>query len=175
MIAKMSDCEIAMAPDARDALFIAAFRLMNVDPAKATLVDVKGAAGVLTRAKPALHGFGAADVVGSLSRGGDCLSVGSAGEAAAAAARSRLGSAPADIRFVDPREGGAMSLDAFAIPRDAPRPEQAYALLRFLLRPEISQANARVAGVTAAEDPGEGGWPTSVAGGRVRRPSLGRH
>ena len=74
--------------------------------------------------KPSIHGFGVADVVGSLARGGDCLSMGIASEAEAAAARSRLGGAPASIRFVEPREGGALSLDAFAIPRDAPRPDQ---------------------------------------------------
>jgi putrescine transport system substrate-binding protein len=154
LAAKMSDCGIAL-PDTRDALFIAAWRLMNVDPAKTTLLEVKAAAGVIARAKPAIHGFGIADVVGSLARGGDCLSMGSAGEAEAAAARSRPDGAPTSIRFVEPREGGALSLDAFAIPRDAPQPEQAYALLQFLLRPDISQANARAAGVVSAEIAGQ--------------------
>jgi putrescine transport system substrate-binding protein len=152
--AKMSDCGIAL-PDARDALFIAAFRLLNVDPSKATLVDVKHAADILARAKPVVHGFTAPDVVGSLARGGDCLSIGGAGEAEAAAARSRTGDAPRAIRFAEPREGGAMSLDAFAIPRDAPRPAEAYALLQFLLRPENSAANARAAGVVSAESTGQ--------------------
>ena len=40
LAAKMSDCGIAL-PDARDALFIAAWRLMNIDPAKATLLEVR--------------------------------------------------------------------------------------------------------------------------------------
>jgi putrescine transport system substrate-binding protein len=154
MEAKMSDCGIAL-PDARDALFIAAFRVMGVDPAKATLPEVKGAGAMLARAKPAARGFGVSDVVGLLARGGDCLSMGSASEAEAAAARGRQGGAPAAIRFIEPREGGAVSLDAFAIPRDAPRPDQAYALLQFLLRPDNSQANARTAGVVSAETAGQ--------------------
>ena len=154
MAAKMSDCGIAL-PDARDALFIAAWRLMNVDPAKATLVDLKGASGILTRAKPAIRGFGVPDIVGSLARGGDCLSMGSAGEADAAEARGRRGGAQATIHFVEPKEGGALSLDAFAIPRDAPSPDEAYALLQFLLRADISQANAHLAGVVSAEIAGQ--------------------
>jgi putrescine transport system substrate-binding protein len=171
LAAKMSDCGIAL-PDARDALFIAAWRLMNVDPAKATLLEVKTAAAVLARAKSSIHGFGAPDVVGSLARGGDCLSMGSAGEAEAAVARSRLGGAAASIRFVEPREGGALSLDAFAIPRDAPRPDQAYALLQFLLRPDNSQMNAQAAGVVSAEIAGQEEtlkhlWPEGAQDPRV--------
>ena len=124
------------------------------------------------RAKSSIHGFGAADVVGSLARGGDCLSMGSAGEADAAVARSRLGGAPASIRFVEPREGGALSLDAFAIPRDAPRPDQAYALLQFLLRPDNSQMNAQAAGVVSAEIAGQEEtlkhlWPEGAQDPRV--------
>jgi putrescine transport system substrate-binding protein len=171
LAAKMADCGIAL-PDARDALFIAAWRLMNVDPAKATLLEVKAAAGVLARAKPSIHGFGVADVVGSLARGGDCLSMGSPSEAEAAAARSRLGGAPASIRFVEPKEGGALSLDAFAIPRDATRPNQAYALLQFLLRPDNSETNARGGGVVSAEIAGQEEtlkhlWPEGALDPRV--------
>ena len=171
LAAKMSDCGIAL-PDARDALFIAAWRLMNVDPGRATLLEVKAAAGVIARAKPATHGFGVADVVSSLARGGDCLSMGSAGEAEAAAARSRPDGAPASIRFVEPKEGGPLSLDAFAIPRDAPQPDQAYALLQFLLRPDISRTNARAAGVLSAEIAGQEEalkhlWPEGALDPRV--------
>jgi putrescine transport system substrate-binding protein len=171
LAAKMSDCGIAL-PDARDALFIAAWRLMNVDPAKATLLEVKAAASVLARAKASIHGFGVADVVGSLARGGDCLSMGSEGEAEAAVARSRLGGAPSSIRFVEPREGGALSLDAFAIPRDAQQPDQAYALLQFLLRPDNSQADAQAAGVIGAEVAGQEEtlkhlWPEAAQDPRV--------
>jgi putrescine transport system substrate-binding protein len=154
MQAKMSDCGIAV-PDARDALFIATFRVMGVDPAKATLPEVRGAGAMLSRAKPAVRGFGVSDVVGLLARGRDCLSMGTAGEAEAAAARSRQGGAPAAIRFIAAREGGAVSLDAFAIPRDAPRPDLAYTLLQFMLRPDNSQANARTAGVVSAETAGQ--------------------
>jgi putrescine transport system substrate-binding protein len=150
LAAKMSPCGIAL-PEDRDALFIAAWRLMNVDPARATLLDVKAATEALARAKPEIRGFGIPDMVGSLARGSDCLGVGVPSEAEAASARG----APAEIRFVEPREGGALSLDAFAIPRDAPRPAQAYALLQFLLRSDNAEANARTAGVVSAQIAGQ--------------------
>ena len=62
---------------------------------------------------------------------------------------------PSALAAAAPAEGGALSLDAFAIPRDAPHPEQAYALLQFLLLPDNSAADARAAGVLSAEVAGQ--------------------
>ena len=143
-------------PDARDDLFLAAWRELNIDPSRANLNEVKLAATLLTRAKAAARTFAAADIVSPLARGGACLSAGTVSEAQAAAARSALGGGAArPIRFVYAREGGPVGIDALAIPRDAPHPEQAYALLEFLLRPAIAVAAAASAGVYSAESPAE--------------------
>lgn len=45
-----------------------------------------------------------------------------------------------------------MAIQAFAIPSDATNPEQAYALLDFLLRPENAARDAKAAGLVSAED-----------------------
>ena len=47
-----------------------------------------------------------------------------------------------------------MSLDALAIPRDAPHPAESYALLDFLLRPDIAARNARATSLSSGEDAG---------------------
>lgn len=148
---KMADCGIVL-PDARDALFIAAWRTLGVDPARAAAADVKRAGALIDRALQVARAFPAPDVVGALASGAACLSIGDAGEAEAASARSREGGAPLDISFALPREGGALSLDAFAIPRDAPNPDEAYALLNFLLRPDIAARDARAARLVSALD-----------------------
>ena len=153
-IAKMADCGVAL-PDTRDALFDAAFLLMGVEPARATPPQAKGATSVIVHAAAAAQGLGVPDIVGALARGGACLSVGTPGEAEAATARARQAPDARAIRFVEPREGGPMSIDAFAIPRDAPHPEQAYALLQFLLRADNAAADARVAGEIDAQAPGQ--------------------
>ena len=90
-------------------------------------------------------------MVSPLSSGAACLSIGDAGEAAAASARSREGGAGADIRFALPKEGGGLVIVAFAIPRDAAHLDQAYALLDFLLQPNISVLNAIAARLTDAQ------------------------
>jgi putrescine transport system substrate-binding protein len=149
--ARMSGCGIAL-PDSRDALFVAALRLMGVDPSRANLVEVKNAAALIARARPAARVFALRDVVGSFARGAVCLSAGYAGEAEAATLRSREGGESAEIHFAYAREGGAVAVDAFAVPRDALNADRGYALLDFLLRPENAARDAKSSGLVSAED-----------------------
>lgn len=148
---KMSDCGVVL-PDARAALFAAAWRLLNIDPGRAGPVEVRMASLLIERAKPPLQTFAAADVVAALARGGPCLTAGTPGQAAAAAARAAAAGGATQLKFALPREGGAIAIDALAIPKDAPSPEQAYALANFLLRPDIAATDARLAGVNSALD-----------------------
>ena len=141
---KMADCGVVL-PDDRDALFVAAWRLLGVDPAHATAAQVKSAGALIDRSRKTARAFPAADVASALASGAACISVGDAGEAAAATARSREGGVGTNIRFALPKEGGGLAMEALAIPRDAPRGAQARALLDFLLRPENSRRNADAA------------------------------
>ncbi len=147
---KLSDCGIAT-PNARDAMFVAAWRLAGVDPARARPLDVKAAAALIGRAKPAMQGFALADPVGSIARGGICLTAGTQGEAAAANARAKSFGVQGEIAFAEPKEGGGVEIDAFAIPRDAPNPDLAYKLIDFLLTPEIAHQDAHFAGLFASD------------------------
>ncbi len=69
--------------------------------------------------------------------------------------RAKQSGQPLAIEFVIPPEGGPMSIDAFAIPKDAPHPEEAYALLDFLLRPDIAARDARATGLTSGDEGGD--------------------
>ena len=69
--------------------------------------------------------------------------------------RAKQGGRDADIRFVVPKEGAPMALDALAIPWDAPHLKESYALLDFLLRPDIAARNARATGLYSGEDSGD--------------------
>ena len=148
---KMADCGIAL-PNARDALFIAAWRSMSIDPTRATPAAVKSAGAAIDRARSTARAFPARDVVRALASGAACLAVGDAGEAQTAAARSRASGRFVDVRFSLPWEGGALSLDALAIPRDAPHSAQAYALFDFLLTPDVAARDARAARLVSALD-----------------------
>ena len=143
-VRKMADCGVVL-PDDRDALFVAAWRLLGVDPARATAAQVKTAGDLIDRSRKTARAFPVADVASALASGAACLSVGDAGEAAAATTRSREGGVGTDIRFALPKEGGGLAMEVYAIPRDAPHREQAHALLDYELRPEISRRNAQAA------------------------------
>src|ERR1700722_7788331 len=141
-------------PNGRDDLFMAAWRFMNANPGRLTAIDVKRASELLLRVKTRVRAFGVRDYVGALANGSACLSVGRADDAALAIARAKQGGRNVDIRFVAPREGAPMSFDAFAIPRDAPHLAESYALLDFLLRPDIAARDARATGLSSGEDAG---------------------
>jgi putrescine transport system substrate-binding protein len=150
---RLADCGIAT-PNGRDDLFMAAWRFLGANPAKLNALDVKRASDLLLRVKMRVRAFAVRDYVGALANGSACLSLGRADDAALAIARAKQGGRSADIRFVAPKEGAPMSLDAFAIPKDAPHPAESYALLDFLLRPDIAARNARATGLSSGEDAG---------------------
>jgi putrescine transport system substrate-binding protein len=150
----LADCGIAT-PDNRDDLFMSAWRFLNASLAKLTAVDVKRAADLLIRVKGGARAFGVRDYVGALANGSACISPGRASDAALAMTRAKQGGRDADIRFVVPKEGAPMALDALAIPWDAPHLKESYALLDFLLRPDIAARNARATGLSSGEDSGD--------------------
>jgi spermidine/putrescine-binding protein len=147
---KLADCGVAT-PNNRDAMFVAAWRLAGVDPLRARPLDIKLAAAAIARAKPAMQGFAVADPVGALARGAYCLTVGTPGEAAAANARAKAMGTQGHFGFSEPKEGGGVEVEAFAIPRNAPNPDIAYKLIDFLLTPEVELENARLAGLFSSE------------------------
>ena len=151
--ARMTDCGIAL-PNARDDIFVAAWRLLSIDPARATLNDVKTAGALLEKTRPSLAAFAASDIVGAMAKGSVCLSAGAQGEADAAEARARLGGTPSSFRFAFPREGGPVMIEAFALPKDAPHAEPALALLEYLLKPENWARGVKLAGLVNARDAG---------------------
>ncbi len=146
---RLGDCGIVW-PDAREESFLAAWKLLGLDPARARPADVKNAAALLDRARGTYVGFAVPDEVGALAKGAACLGAGSAGEAAAVATRGFDN--PPNIRFAYPREGAPLTLYAFAIPADAPSPDAAYALLNALLDPDNARRDAASAGVMGAEE-----------------------
>ena len=147
---KLAPCGVAL-PDSRDEVFIAAWRLLGVNPSNLRERDVKAAADLIIRARAAVRLPESRDPIAAIAGGAVCLTIGDAAQAEIATRRSREGRAGFDIRFAEPREGGPMAIDAIAEPRDAPRPREAAALADFLLRPGIAAEATAATGLTSAE------------------------
>jgi putrescine transport system substrate-binding protein len=137
-------------PDARDETFLALWKVMGVDAARARPAEVKSAAAILERARNSFLVFAAPDEVGAFAKGAACLGAGTAGEAAAAVARG--GDNAPQVRFAWPREGAPLALYAYAIPADAASPDAAYRFLDMALAPDNARRAAAAAGVNGAED-----------------------
>ncbi len=163
---KLAPCGVAL-PDARDEMFIAAWRLMGVDPARAREREVKAAADLIIRARAAVRQPASRDPISAIASGAVCLTFGNAAQAAIASRRSREGGEGLEIRFAEPREGGPIAIDALAEPRDAPHPKEAAALIDFLLRPSVAAEATAAAGLESAETETSalnfrGLWPVGV-------------
>lgn len=163
---RLAPCGVAL-PDARDEMFIAAWRLMGVDPSRLREREVKAAADLIIRARAAVRQPASHDPLTAIASGAVCLTFGDAAQAGIASRRSRVGGEGLDIRFVEPREGGPMAIDALAEPRDSPHPQEALALINFLLRPSIAAESTAAAGLASAEAEAptqnfRGLWPVGV-------------
>ena len=100
---KLAPCGVAL-PDARDKSFIAAWRLLGVDPANPRERDVTAAADVIIlRARAAVRLPISRDPIAAIAGGAVCLTFGGAAQADIASRRSREGGAGFDIRFAEPR------------------------------------------------------------------------
>ena len=150
MAGKLAPCGVAL-PDARDEMFIAAWRLLGIDPPRLRERDVKAAADLIIRARKTVRLPASRDPIAAIAGGAVCLTVGDAAQAGIASRRSREGGEGSDIRHIQPREGGPLSIDALAEPRDAPHPDQALALIDFLLRPAVAAKATEAAGLASAE------------------------
>jgi putrescine transport system substrate-binding protein len=147
---KLAPCGVAL-PDARDETFVAAWRLIGINPSALRERDVTAAADLIIRARAALRLPISRDPITAIAGGAVCLTFGDAAQAEIASRRSREGGAGFDIRFAEPREGGPMAIDALAEPRDGPNPTEASALIDFLLRPAIAAEATASIGLTSAE------------------------
>jgi putrescine transport system substrate-binding protein len=163
---KLAPCGVAL-PDARDETFVAAWRLIGINPSALRERDVTAAADLIIRARAAVRLPISRDPITAIAGGAVCLTFGDAAQAEIASRRSHEGGAGFDIRFAEPREGGPMAIDALAEPRDGPNPNEASALIDFLLRPAVAAEATASIGLTSAEAPAPAEnfralWPVGV-------------
>jgi len=137
----LSDCGFEL-QDSPSEVFALALRYLRLDQRQRTLADLKRASEVLTTIRRSVKRVRAATDVASLANGDACLSLGFSSDAVQAQNQARRAANDAPIRFTAPKGGTPIFIDALAIPQDAPDVSEAYAFLRFLMRPEIAARNS---------------------------------
>lgn len=134
--AKLADCGIMVVDSPSDAL-PSALRFIGEDPdTKDPEVLEKGAA-LLEKIRPYVRKFHSSELLNALANGDICLALMYSGDAGIAKTRAEESGNGVNIQYVIPKEGAQLSFDMMAMPADAPDPDNAYAFIDYLLRPEV--------------------------------------
>lgn len=140
---RVADCGVYVLDSPED-LFSIALRYLGLNPDSKKPDDLRKAAGLLAQMRPYVKKFHSSEYINALANGDICLAIGWAGDSFQARNRAQEAKNGVEISYVIPKEGTLMSLDSFAIPKDAPHLAEAYAFIDFMLRPEIAARNTSV-------------------------------
>ena len=139
-IAKFADCGIHML-DSSDDIMSAALHDLKLDPNSSDPADLQKAADLLTKIRPYVRKFHSSEYLNGLATGEICLAVGFSGDIKQAQKRAAEAKSSVEVGYSIPKEGAQLWFDVFAIPRDAPDPDEAHALINYLLKPEVAATN----------------------------------
>ncbi|EQM68208.1 extracellular solute-binding protein [Pseudomonas solani] len=159
VVARFADCGVSFLNDPNE-VFAAAFRYLGLDINRQSLDDLKLAEAHLAKIRPSIRYFDNDRNINDLANGNTCLAMSWNGNVAIAAAQAEQAQKPFRLRYRIPREGTLIWFDAMVVPKDAPHPEAALALMDHLMTPEtigaitnnIHYANA-VPAAAASVDP----------------------
>ena len=140
-IAKFKDCGVHIL-DAADDVFAAALVYLKLDPNTAEPADFEKAADLLTKVRPFVRKFHSSEYLNALASGEICLVFGYSGDVKQAQKRAAEAKNGVEIAYAIPKEGAQLWFDNLAIPKDAGNIAEAYALIDYLLRPEVAAKNS---------------------------------
>ncbi|MCO7632746.1 extracellular solute-binding protein [Pseudomonas guariconensis] len=132
---RLKDCGIAM-PDSPQEVIGLALHYLGKDPYSQEKADLDAAQALLRQLQPSISYVANGRQINDLANGSVCLALTYNGDAAMAADQARRAGKGFELIYRIPREGTLVWQDNLAIPKDAPHPEAARALIAFMLRPE---------------------------------------
>ncbi len=141
VISKFQDCGVYFL-DASDELIPAALNYLGKDPDSKDAAEIEEAAKLIESVRPYVQKFHSSEYIEALANGNICLAIGWSGDVLQARDRADEADAGVEIAYVNPKEGALMWFDNFAIPADAPHPEEAHAFINFMMDPEIAAENS---------------------------------
>jgi putrescine transport system substrate-binding protein len=139
-IAKFKDCGVHLL-DSSDDIMSAALHYLKLDPNSSDPADLQKAADLLTKIRPYVRKFHSSEYLNALASGEICLVVGFSGDIKQAQKRAAEAKGGVAVGYSIPKEGAQLWFDVFAIPKDAPDPDEAHALVNYLLKPEVAAKN----------------------------------
>jgi len=139
-IAKFKDCGVYLL-DSSDDVMSAALHYLHLDPNSSNPADLEQATELLAKIRPFVRKFHSSEYLNALATGEICLVVGFSGDIKQAQRRAAEAKGAVAVGYSIPKEGAQLWFDNFAIPKDAPDPAEAHALIDYLLKPEVAAKN----------------------------------
>ncbi|MCK0196139.1 polyamine ABC transporter substrate-binding protein [Ancylobacter sp. 6x-1] len=145
ILSKLKDCGVYFL-DGPEEVLPTALKYLGKDPNSKDPKDIEAAAELLMPIRPFIKKFDSSGYINALARGDICIALGWSGDVFQAKARAeeaakKTKKAPVNIEYILPKEGALLWADSFAIPKDAPHPEEALAFINFMMKPEIAAKN----------------------------------
>ena len=138
---KFKDCGISVL-DAPSEITAVALAYLGKDPNSQSEADLKLAEDLLMKVRPYIRMIHSSNYIDALANGEICIAIGWSGDVLQA--RDRAAEAGPDnvIKYNVPKEGTIIWFDMFAIPADAPHPDNAHAFIDFMNRPAVAATNS---------------------------------
>jgi len=133
---KLADCGISVLDDDQET-FGAALIWLGRDPNAHAADEVDAVTQAYAAIRPHVRYFHSSKYIDDLANGDVCLAMGYSGDVLQARDRAVEANNGVEIAYVIPKEGALRWIDVMAIPKDAPNPAAAHALIDHLLKPEV--------------------------------------
>jgi putrescine transport system substrate-binding protein len=143
LIKKVADCGVYFLDSPEDLISVA-LRYLGLNPDSKKADDIRKAAALISQVRPYIKKFHSSEYINALANGDICLAIGWAGDTFQARTRAEDAKNGININYTIPKEGTLMTFDSFAIPKDAPHVEEAYAFIDFMLRPQVAARNSSI-------------------------------
>jgi putrescine transport system substrate-binding protein len=144
-LARFKDCGVHML-DSPDDILPAAMNYLGINPNSKQPADLEKAAELVTKVRPSVRKFHSSEYLNALASGEICLVVGWSGDIKQAQKRAAAANAGIEVGYAIPKGGAQMWFDNFAIPKDAPNPDEAHAFIDYMMRPEVAAKNSNFLG-----------------------------
>ena len=140
---KLADCGVYFIDSPED-IFSITLNYLKLDPNSKKPEDIKRAEELLSGLRRYVKKFHSSEYINALANGDICLAIAWSGDSFQARSRAKEAGNGVDIAYVIPQEGTLITLDALAIPKDAPHPAEAHLFIDFLMRPDIAARNSNL-------------------------------
>ena len=139
--AKFKDCGISFL-DAPTEMLKAVLSWKGKDPNSQNVDDLKMAEDVLVSVRPFVRMIHSSNYIDALANGEICVAVGWSGDVLQARDRAAEANQGVVVKYSVPKEGTIVWFDMYAIPADAPHPNNAHAFINFMMRPDVAAKNS---------------------------------